>query len=650
MENILKTLKNNPNVYKADFRSITLKTSFRVKLFLLWKQGDMPAMRKMLEDNGLGPDKTGRGFVDKLVSGFRMNGYPLNKKDEYRALDGKPEDNPLIQSGKYIRLIKENGLRIAPDFEKELFSVYPEVSVEEGLRRAGLDIMDVGRKRIRKLEQDFSERAVKLYEEAAKPVADTRSGEPEDENDRYRSMAEHPYVEKTDGKTFILREAFYNEAYLLAGMRLDDILQIYELDGAWLSETARMNTVSKLFGWKPTAERIGIETGMALRITIQREKAMTKSVEDGFRWIRERMPELGIQMRKRVAQWIRTLPRDPWGRYTIGRILREVGLAKSTYYELLNNETYGISACRRAARDDEDILLVKQVAEYKGYKKGYRQISMMTEDVTGKALSPHRVLYLMRKYGMRTNIRKPSKNRKAMKELIKRNGKPNLLMRRFKLQRPNEVRLTDVTYLDYGEDKRAYGSASIDPVTGKLICFIVSENNDLQLALDTLEAMDEYPLRSGGILHSDQGILYFTDDFQKAVSQKDLIQSMSRRGNCWDNAPQESFFGHFKDECDYKKCRTLEELQTQIDDYRVYYNSMRRLWERGRMTPLEYEAYLEGMDEKAFREYMKNEEAAYLKKKERSAQAAVEKAKGRKKEVKKRLEEIGDETGSKTEI
>lgn len=162
--------------------------------------------------------------------------------------------------------------------------------------------------------------------------------------------------------------------------------------------------------------------------------------------------------------------------------------------------------------------------------------------------------------------------------------------------------------------------------------------------------MDEYPLKSGGIIHSDQGILYFTDDFQAAISEKDLIQSMSRRGNCWDNAPQESFFGHFKDECDYKKCRTLEELQAQIDDYRVYYNGMRRLWEHGRMTPVEYEAYLSGLDDKAFKEYMKKEETSYLKKKEKSAQAAVEKAKGRKKEIKERLEEIENEAGGKAEV
>ena len=648
MDYDLKELKENPCVYKADYRSITLKTAFRVKLFMLWKQGDMPAMRQMLEDNGLGPDMTGRYFIDKLVLSFQMAGYPLNKKDEYRALDGKAEDNPLIRSGKFVRLNKGNGLRIVPDFEKELFSVYPEVPVEEGLRRAGLDILDVGRNRIRKLEQDFSERAEKLYGETARSSEEVPGAEtspPIDENARFRAMTENPYVEKADGETVVLREAFYNEAYLLAGMRLDEILRIYGLDASWFSESARMNTVSKLFGWKPTEEKVEIEAGQTMRIAKMRERAMTKSVQDGFLQIREQIPEVNILMRKQIARWISTLPRDPWGRYTTGYILHEVGLAKSTYYELLNNESYGMSAYRRLARDDEDILLVKKVAEYKGYAKGYRQISMMMETVTGQVMSEHRVLYLMRKYGMRTNIRRPSKNRKAMKELMDRNGKENLLMRRFKQHRPNEVRLTDVTYLDYGEGLRAYGSASIDPVTNRLICFVVSENNDLQLALDTLEAMDAYPAVNGGIIHSDQGILYFTDDFQTAVSDRNLIQSMSRRGNCWDNAPQESFFGHFKDESGYKDCKTLDELREKVQDYGVYYNEERRIHSRGKMTPAEFEACLYAMDEDEFAAYMAAEEEKYLRKKEEAAAKAAERARERREAIEARLEEFADETG-----
>ena len=140
--------------------------------------------------------------------------------------------------------------------------------------------------------------------------------------------------------------------------------------------------------------------------------------------------------------------------------------------------------------------------------------------------------------------------------------------------------------------------------------------------------MDEYPAKNGGIIHSDQGILYFTDDFQKAVKDRNLIQSMSRRGNCWDNAPQESFFGHFKDECDYKKCRNLEELQACIDSYRLYYNQERHMWDRLKMTPDEYEEYLTGLSDEEFGKYMSAEEEKYREKKKAAAKKAVETAKG----------------------
>ena len=208
------------------------------------------------------------------------------------------------------------------------------------------------------------------------------------------------------------------------------------------------------------------------------------------------------------------------------------------------------------------------------------------------------------------------------------------------MHRPNEVRLTDVTYLDYGNELRAYGSASIDPVTGRLICFIVSETNDLQLALDTLEAMEEHPAKSGAILHSDQGMLYMTDDFQAAVVEKELNQSMSRRGNCWDNAPQESFFGHFKDECHYRECKTLEELRSMISSYGIYYNTERGMWDKGRMTPEEYEEYLENMDEMQWQKHLAEEEERYLKMKEASAAKAVEEARQYRDETQEKLEEL----------
>ena len=653
-----KDLSKNPYVYKVDQWKLTLRTDLRIELYKLWRNGELEKIEQRLSEIGLGPEMVGVDYGKTLFTSFKNSGYPVYKSDELTFSPDKMKEHPLIASGKF-ELMERGGNRfqITERFKRELFSRFPEISVEEGIKLAGLDPIDVGYQRIMRIQKEFESRQTNRFytrddsgTNEAELYGDHDMPEFRVEEENQRDLFRHPYVEDYDGNIVTLTESFYNEAFLISEMGVERLLDVYELPAEYFNRRAMMIISAKLLNWKPTEKKPDEGNVQVCRIWRGRLQLMSECIEANFTELSTMVSNLSISGKRRIAEWVSGLPRDPWKKYTTRRILAIIGMPKSTYYELLNNENYGTGAKRREMRDEEDILLVQKVAEYKGYRKGYRQISMMMEDVTGKTLSPHRVLYLMRKYGMRTNIRKPSKNRKAMKTLMERNGKPNLLMRRFRLHRPNEVRLTDVTYLDYGADKRAYGSASIDPVTDKLICFIISETNDLQLALDTLEAMDEYPLKSGGIIHSDQGILYFTDDFQSAVAERDLIQSMSRRGNCWDNAPQESFFGHFKDECDYKKCRTLNELQIQIDDYRVYYNEKRRLWERGKMTPSEYETYLEGLDDKAFKEYMKKEEAAFLKKKEKSAQVAVEKAKIRKKAIKDRLEEIENETGSKTEI
>ena len=183
----------------------------------------------------------------------------------------------------------------------------------------------------------------------------------------------------------------------------------------------------------------------------------------------------------------------------------------------------------------------------------------------------------------------------------------------------------------------------MDPVTGRLVCFVITENNDLKLALDTLAAMDAYPAVRGALIHSDQGILYMTDDFQNAVKKKEFIQSMSRRGNCWDNSPQESFFGHFKDESHYKECQTLEELKEKVREYSGYYNKERRMWDRNRMTPEEFEVYLLEMDEEEFQDYLSAEEERYLIMKEKSAARALQNAKEYKEAIKDKLEELQNE-------
>ncbi|MBW4845121.1 MAG: IS3 family transposase, partial [Lachnospiraceae bacterium] len=99
-------------------------------------------------------------------------------------------------------------------------------------------------------------------------------------------------------------------------------------------------------------------------------------------------------------------------------------------------------------------------------------------------------------------------------------------------------------------------------------------------------------LQTDAILHSDQGCHYTSISFRQLLKDKELRQSMSRRGNCWDNAPQESFFGHMKDEIHLSRCTTYEELCTEINDYMDYYNNERYQWELAKLSPNQYVEYL----------------------------------------------------------
>lgn len=636
-----KKLNLNPLVSKTDGFTLVLSTDFRIKLYKEWRQNRDPGViARMLEENGLEKELTGDYYHMTLINGFKMGGYPVYKISEIASITDYKEENPILTSGKFVRLDRGNAIRISSDFEKELFLQYPEVSIEEGIQYAGLNPMDVGSQRIQNLKKKFEGRHKKLYETNTSQQKKSLDKDEDIDNEELINLIKHPYVTKVEGASIVIREAFYNETYLIAVLPLDEILTIYNFELSWFSQQNKIRIHSKLHHWKPTGDEMKDQSEQILTIQAKRMNAMSRMIADNFREIGSKLSELTIDKRRLFCRWVNELPRDPWGFYTQKRILEKTGMSKSTYYELLNNENYGCSTKRKANQWEKDIELIRQVLDYKGFEKGIRQVYMMMHEITGKQFSIHRIRRLMQTYGIRTTIRRPSKNRKAMKELIERNRKSNLLMRRFKLHRPNEVRLTDVTYLDYGEDKRAYGSASIDPVTGRLICFIISEHNDLQLALDTLKAMEEYPAINGAILHSDQGMLYMTDDFQKAVVERELTQSMSRRGNCWDNAPQESFFGHFKEESRYKNCNTIEELKGKVMDYSIYYNKERRMWDRGRMTPVEYETYLSAMDEEKFKEYLAMEEERYLRMKEKSAQKAVQNAKEYKDTIQNKLEDL----------
>lgn len=149
-------------------------------------------------------------------------------------------------------------------------------------------------------------------------------------------------------------------------------------------------------------------------------------------------------------------------------------------------------------------------------------------------------------------------------------------------------------------NKRAYLSGIKDGVTNEIHAYKVSKSLDIEFVEDTMSQLETIQLDPDALINSDQGSHYTSHVFQRCVKTLGIEQSMSRRVNCWDNAPIESFFGHMKDEINLIDSKTLEEVEKAIDDYMDYYNNYRYQWNLKRMSPkaygdkLRYKAYKNG--------------------------------------------------------
>ena len=135
----------------------------------------------------------------------------------------------------------------------------------------------------------------------------------------------------------------------------------------------------------------------------------------------------------------------------------------------------------------------------------------------------------------------------------------------------------------------AYLSVVKDIATGEVLAWNVTLEPSIRLVLDTMEPLAAH---RGALIHSDQGFQYTSPHYSEKLRAFGMVQSMSRKGHCTDNAPIESFFGHMKDELEYKHCKTLEELRGVIDAYMRYYNCERKQWQRKKMTPVAYRNHL----------------------------------------------------------
>ncbi len=285
---------------------------------------------------------------------------------------------------------------------------------------------------------------------------------------------------------------------------------------------------------------------------------------------------------------------DSPGVFSISILCEFAGVSRSGYYAWLK------AAPAREARelqDKADFEIILSIYKKRGYAKGARSIYMgllhMNPPVV---MNIKKIRRLMKKYHLFCPIRKANPYRRMAKAIKTSNYADNLLQREFECYGPRYVLLTDITYIPYNGEF-AYLSTILDAYTKQILSYVLSDSLEIDFVKETVENLirdHRISLHKETLIHSDQGSHYTSTTFIQIIEDCDLRRSMSRRGNCWDNSPQESFFGHMKDHIldKVKECTEFQQIQDIVDDYIDYYNNEAYVWELCKLSPNEYYKFI----------------------------------------------------------
>ncbi len=208
---------------------------------------------------------------------------------------------------------------------------------------------------------------------------------------------------------------------------------------------------------------------------------------------------------------------------------------------------------------------------------------------SGVSCSKNRVARLMRQSGIRAVSKR--KYRVTTNSRHKHPVADNLLNRQFRIDRPNAVWLSDITYV-WTSEGWLYLAGVIDVYSRMLVGWSMSHRITAELTLSALrQAISRRDVQPDLIHHSDRGGQYAATEYQKLLTDTAMICSMSRKGDCWDNAPMESFFATLKAELIYREqFKTRQEAKAKIFEYiEVFYNRQRRHSTLGYKNPVDFE-------------------------------------------------------------
>ena len=262
-------------------------------------------------------------------------------------------------------------------------------------------------------------------------------------------------------------------------------------------------------------------------------------------------------------------------KYSISEMCRLFDVSRSGYYGF-------VKRMNKPAKDLELSELIRECQVETKQTYGYRRVAIWLER-KGVHHNPKTILRVMNKYSLLSVVRR----RRYCNYSQALHRYDNLLNRDFHADRPNQKWVTDISYIKTSQGF-LYLSVIRDLYDRSIVAYKTSTVQNINLVLNTIRAAKRKEKVTGELqLHSDQGFQYTSHGYFKLIQSYNIIPSMSRRGNPYDNALAENFFSILKTECIYRtKIRTFAEARQLIDDYIYFYNHQ-RIQLKTKLTPLE---------------------------------------------------------------
>ena len=264
-------------------------------------------------------------------------------------------------------------------------------------------------------------------------------------------------------------------------------------------------------------------------------------------------------------------------KYPVRIMCKFFGVSRSGYYDYIKHR-------RLLPRNTELVGLVSECQKSCGKTYGYRRVQIWLERKKSLHFNPKTVLRIMNKYGLLSEIRRRKKYKQMGQQLHKYE---NVLNRNFVADRPNQKWVTDISYIHTAQGV-LYLSMIRDLFDNSIVAYKTGTEQTVNLVLNTIKLAVEKEAAAGELhLHSDQGFQYTSQAYFNLTKEYGITPSMSRRGNCYDNALAENFFSILKTECIYRhKLSSFDEARQLIDEYIDFYNN-ERIQTKTHLTPLE---------------------------------------------------------------